>query len=64
MSLTDLERFKIEERLISAKIDNEDYLLKHPEVQKMMSAFYEQLLMDKPDDVFKYVIDHFSTIKK
>ena len=50
-----------DEKLDQIRIENEKYLRKHPEVQKMISDFLISLLHDKNDNVLQYAVAFFTT---
>jgi hypothetical protein len=50
-----------DEKLDIIRIENERYLRRHPELQKMITDFMIALLKDKPKDVLPYAIVFFTS---
>ena len=44
---------------VALRIANEKYIREHPELQKMMSACVDHVLVTRPDDVLSTVRDFF-----
>ncbi len=54
----------LREEKIKERISNEDYLLKHPEIQRTLTDLYNKLLVEKPnkDEVFEFIVDYFMSL--
>ena len=51
----------IDEKLDIIRMENERYLRKHPELNKMISEFMVALLKDKPKEVLPYAVVFFTS---
>ncbi|OHT02467.1 hypothetical protein TRFO_30412 [Tritrichomonas foetus] len=51
----------LDEKLDQIRIENEKYLRRHPELNKMISEFMMALLKDKPKEVLPYAVVFFTT---
>ncbi|CAE7208147.1 RIIAD1, partial [Symbiodinium natans] len=45
---------------IKVNMDNEKYLLAHPEIRDMLSVFVHQVLEYKPDNILRFAGDFFT----
>ncbi|CAE7762319.1 RIIAD1, partial [Symbiodinium sp. CCMP2456] len=45
---------------IKVNMDNEKYLLAHPEIRDMISVFVHQVLEYKPDNILRFAGDFFT----
>mmetsp|Transcript_28404 Transcript_28404/g.51292 ORF Transcript_28404/g.51292 Transcript_28404/m.51292 type:complete len:100 (+) Transcript_28404:69-368(+) len=45
---------------IQINMDNEKYLLAHPEIRDMISVFVHQVLEYKPDNILRFAGDFFT----
>lgn len=57
----DIDPVALDEKLDQIRIENEKYLRKHPELNKMISEFMMALLKDKPKEVLPYAVVFFTT---
>ena len=55
---------RLHERQEEIKRANSSYLGEHPELKNLIADFTAAILMQKPDDVFKFARDHFSVFLK
>jgi len=55
---------RLHERQEEIKRANSQYLGEHPELKNLVADFTAAILMQKPDDVFKFARDHFSVYLK
>ena len=39
--------------------DNFHFLMEHPEVKRLLNDYLSNILLHKPDDVFKFTKDYF-----
>ena len=62
LSFEDITR--LHERQEEIKRANSEYLGQHPELKNLIADFTAAILMQKPDDVFKFARDHFSVFLK
>lgn len=62
LSFEDISR--LHERQEQIKRANSEYLGQHPELKNLIADFTAAILMQKPDDVFKFARDHFSVFLK
>ncbi|KAJ3192849.1 hypothetical protein HK101_005877 [Irineochytrium annulatum] len=46
--------------MIQMRIDNEQYIRKHPEVKDVLNYFMRQVLLNKPEDLQDFAADFFS----
>jgi hypothetical protein len=53
----------LNERKEAIKKDHFNYVESHPELKTLMSSFMSAILIEKPDDVLTFAIEHFSTFK-
>ncbi|XP_028985189.1 RIIa domain-containing protein 1 isoform X1 [Betta splendens] len=54
------QREKLRQFKIATRIDNEEYLKSHPEVQLLIGDFLRQVLLKRPDDIREFAADHFT----
>jgi Holliday junction resolvasome RuvABC DNA-binding subunit len=50
-----------DEKLDIIRMENERYLRRHPELNKMISEFMIALLKDKPNEVLPYAVVFFTS---
>jgi hypothetical protein len=50
-----------DEKLDIIRMENERYLRRHPELNKMISEFMVALLKDKPNEVLPYAVVFFTS---
>lgn len=50
---------ELENKKIKYRVENELYLRKHPELNKMISVFLFKVLEEKPLDILTYAGDFF-----
>lgn len=55
---------KLHDRQDQILKSNEQYVGEHPELKDLIADFTAAILMQKPDDVFKFARDHFSVYLK
>ena len=55
---------RLHDRQEEIKRANSAYLSEHPELKNLVADFTAAILMQKPDDVFKFARDHFSVYLK
>lgn len=55
---------RLHERQEEIKRANSSYLGNHPELKNLIADFTAAILMQKPEDVFKFARDHFSVYLK
>ncbi len=46
------------------KKEHVDYLGQHPEIRQLLNDFLSTLLLEKPEDVFRFAQDYFSFFNK
>lgn len=61
MSDTNISPEELDENLDKIRIENEKYLRRHPELNKMISEFMVALLKDKPNEVLPYAVVFFTS---
>ena len=61
--LTYEELSQLNDRKEELKRGHQDYLLKHPEVTRLLADFMCAALLEKPQDVFAFAEHHFSTFQ-
>uniref|UniRef100_A0A8C6TYL6 RIIa domain-containing protein n=1 Tax=Neogobius melanostomus TaxID=47308 RepID=A0A8C6TYL6_9GOBI len=48
---------------IKTRIDNENYLTSHPEVELLVGDFLRNVLLKRPDDIREFAAEHFTDPK-
>ena len=61
--LTFEELSQLNERKLELKREHQAYMEKHPEVTRILADFMCASLLEKPDDVFAFAEQHFSTFE-
>ncbi|KAF7669748.1 hypothetical protein LDENG_00146880 [Lucifuga dentata] len=54
------QQAKLRQFKIKTRIDNEQYLISHPEVQQLIGDFLRDVLLERPADIHKFAVDHFT----
>jgi len=58
-ALSDDQQVKLTTFKIRQRLQNEEYIRKHPEMQFLIHGFMRELLLKKPEDVRQFAADHF-----
>ncbi|XP_047453993.1 RIIa domain-containing protein 1 [Mugil cephalus] len=51
---------KLRQFQIKTRIDNEKYLISHPEVEFLIGGFLREVILKRPEDIHEFAADHFS----
>ncbi|XP_076010040.1 RIIa domain-containing protein 1 [Genypterus blacodes] len=51
---------KLRQYKTKTRIDNEEYLRSHPEVEHLIGDFLREVLLKKPADIHDFAANHFS----
>ncbi|XP_054638090.1 RIIa domain-containing protein 1 [Dunckerocampus dactyliophorus] len=54
------QREKLRLFKIQTRIDNEEYLMAHPEVEILVGDFLRDVLLKRPTDICAFAADHFT----
>ncbi|XP_077577368.1 RIIa domain-containing protein 1 [Stigmatopora nigra] len=54
------QREKLRQFKIQTRIDNEKYLMAHPEVEVMVEDFLRDVLLKRPSHIRAFAADHFT----
>ena len=60
-AFTAQEQKRLKSQIVEAKIANELYLRRHPEVAAVIGEVYRQVLLRRPDEPVAYVEDFLAT---
>ena len=60
--LTKQQQQRLNKAKAQLRIDNEEYLRAHPELQTFISLFMKEVLDQKPDDVLGFACKFFSDV--
>ncbi|XP_008321329.1 RIIa domain-containing protein 1 [Cynoglossus semilaevis] len=58
--LSSEQQEKLRQFKIKTRIENESYLMAHPEVELMIGDFLRNVLLKRPDDILEFAADHFT----
>lgn len=58
-NLTKAQNSLLDEKKVKYRVNNEEYLRKHPELQNMISVFLFKVLEEKPKDILNYAGKYF-----
>ena len=50
----DLQDKEVQKIKVSLRKNNEEYLRKHPEIQKILKVFVGKVLQEKPDNILTF----------
>lgn len=60
-SLSPEEAKRLQAKVVEAKIANELYLRRHPEVALLLSHVYREVLLRRPENPVAYIEDYLAT---
>ena len=58
--LTQQQQDRLNQAKARMRIENEEYLRQHPELQTFISMFMSKVLDEQPDDVLNFACEFFS----